>query len=492
MPKQIASSEFEILIGIAGRFPEGASLDDIGRDPEVDLPRRTLQRRLARLVEDGRLSRGGRGRGSRYRVPRNEGSAARPSADARFAEGYAYRPLPLPGTPPRFPADTLAVREPARAGEDDIPVSPEGEAIRRAVRAPIQGRRPVGYDRTFLDRYRPNETFYLPLGARRRLLDMGRSPGGERPAGTYARTIHHRLLIDLSWNSSRLEGNTYSLLETERLLEIGKAGEGKDASETQMILNHKAAIDLLVEEAGHIGFNHYTILNLHALLADNLLANPAACGRLRSIGVAIGGTPYHPLEVPQLVEECFRQILDTAAAIEDPFEQALFAMVQLPYLQPFEDVNKRVSRLAANLPLIRDNLCPLSFVDVPDRAYVDGILGVYELNRVELLRDVFCWAYERSCARYSALRQSLGEPDPFRLRHREAIAEAVRTVVTKTMDRETAVAFLRRRAQDTIPPAERARFMEVVETEIMSLHEGNIARFRLTPREFDAWKRAWR
>ena len=492
MPKQIASSELEALIEVVGRFPDGASLADIGRGLEVDLPRRTLQRWLARLVEDGRLSRRGGGRGSRYRVPQNAGSAVRPAANTHFDEGEYARRTPPPGAAPRLSEDPPAAGEPARIGEDDVPVSPEGEAIRRAVRAPIQARRPVGYDRTFLDRYRPNETFYLPPDARRRLLEMGRSPGGERPAGTYARTIHHRLLIDLSWNSSRLEGNTYSLLETERLLEIGQAGEGKDARETQMILNHKAAIDLLVEEAGRVGFDRRTILNLHALLADNLLADPRACGRLRSIGVAIGGTSYHPLEIPQLVEECFRQILETAAAIEDPFEQAFFAMVQLPYLQPFEDVNKRVSRLAANLPLIRDNLCPLSFIDVPDRAYVDGVLGVYERNRVELLRDVFCWAYERSCARYSALRQSLGEPDPFRLRHREAIAEAVRTVVTEMMDRETAVAFLRRRVHDTTPPTERARFMEVVETEIMSLHEGNVARFRLTPQAFDAWRRAWR
>ena len=94
--------------------------------------------------------------------------------------------------------------------------------------------------------------------------------------------------------------------------------------------------------------------------------------------------------MPQLIEECFRQLLDKAALIPDPFEQAFFALVQLPYLQPFLDVNKRVSRLAANLPLIRANLCPLSFVDVPIHAYVDGLLGVYELNRIELLRDVFC------------------------------------------------------------------------------------------------------
>lgn len=89
-------------------------------------------------------------------------------------------------------------------------------------------------------------------------------------------------------------------------------------------------------------------------------------------------------------------------------------MLHFSYLQPFEDVNKRVSRLAANLPFIRENLSPLSFVDVPERAYIEGLLGVYELNRIELLRDVFVWAYERSCARYSAVRQSLGEPDLIR------------------------------------------------------------------------------
>ncbi len=120
----------------------------------------------------------------------------------------------------------------------------------------------------------------------------------EQPAGTYVQQIFNRLLIDLSWNSSRLEGNTYSLFETERLLELGESAEGKDAREAQMILNHKAAIELLVGQAAEIGFNRYTILNLHALLSDNLLGDPQACGRLRNRPVGIEGTVYHPLEVP--------------------------------------------------------------------------------------------------------------------------------------------------------------------------------------------------
>ena len=281
-------------------------------------------------------------------------------------------------------------------------------------------------------------------------------------------------------------------METERLLELGEVTEGKDALEAQMILNHKSAIELLVEQAEEVSFNRYTIMNLHALLSNNLLSDPQACGRLRTTTVGIGGTVYHPLEVPQLIDECFQQVLDTANAILDPFEQAFFAMVHLPYLQPFEDVNKRVSRLAANLPLIRLNLCPLSFIDVPERSYIDGILGVYELNRTELLRDVFIWAYERSSARYSAVRRSLGEPDIFRLHYRILIAKTVAEIVRRGMDKKTTATFIQQQAAENVALEERARFIEVVETEVMSLHEGNIARYRLRPLQYQKWQKMWR
>jgi Fic family protein len=300
-----------------------------------------------------------------------------------------------------------------------------------------------------------------------------------------------RLLIDLSWNSSRLEGNTYSLLETERLLELGESAEGKNAADAQMILNHKAAIEMLADQAEGIGFNRYTLCNLHAMLADNLLADRQAGGRLRAKPVGITGTVFHPLEVPQSIENYFQQILDKAEAIEDGFEQAFFVMVHIPYLQPFEDVNKRVSRLAANIPLVRRNLCPLSFVDVPKTDYVNGILGVYELNRVDYLRDVFIWAYERSCARYSAVRQSLGEPDPFRLKYRSQVAKLVAEVVQNGQDKRAAVQWIARKAAEMIPAEDRHRFIEAVETELSGLHEGNIARYRLRPSEFKTWKQNW-
>ena len=461
MPKQVPSDQLDAALAAAAQFPAGGSIEDIGGALTNRMAHRTLQRRVARLVAEKRLIAEGSGRASRYR----------PSAGAHLV----------------LPALTMQA-----SVEAYVPISPEAEAVKQAVRETIHQRRPVGYDRAFLDAYRPNQTYYLPAPTRQRLLEAGRSPDAVPPAaGTYARRVLGRLLIDLSWNSSRLEGNTYSLLETERLIELGESAEGKNAKEAQMILNHKAAIELLVDQAAQTGFNRYTVLNLHALLADNLL-DPQACGRLRSIEVVIANSVFHPLAVPQLIEECFQKILDSAAMIDDPFEQSFFAMVHLPYLQPFEDVNKRVSRLAANLPMIRRNLCPLSFVDVPERAYVDGMLGVYELRSVELLRDVFVWAYERSCARYSALRQSLGEPDPFRLQHRVLIAETLAATVRGAMDKQQATAFIRRRAEQALPAQARARFVEVVETELMSLHEGNFARFRLRPSEFQTWRQTWR
>ncbi len=254
-----------------------------------------------------------------------------------------------------------------------------------------------------------------------------------------ARFILDRLLIDLSWASSRLEGNTYSPLDTERLIRYGEEAAGKDASETQMILNHKHAIEMLVESAGEVGFNRYTFLNLHGLLSENLMPDPTASGRLRLRGVHISGTVYMPSAIPQLLDDRFNELLRKAELIRDPFEQAFFVLVHLPYLQPFEYVNKRVARIGANIAFIKHNLCPLTFVDVPERAYVEALLGVYESRRIELLRDVFVWAYERSAQRYIQVKKTLAEPEPLRLKYRSQLHQLVGDVVRAGQTQYTAM-----------------------------------------------------
>ncbi len=459
MPKRL-TKELDDLVEIVARHPLGVPPKKIAESLDGPIPERTLQSRLAKLRKDKRLNSTGKGPSTLYFLPAAQET---PAAADTATEAVAL----------------------------SLPLSTEARRVKRVLMDPVQTRTPVGYDRAFLDDYIPNETHYLASETRQLLLRDGSVMSDDQPAGTYLRKICDRLIVDLTWNSSRLEGNTYSLLETEVLLERGTSAEGKEAHETQMILNHKAAVELLCDEAQELGFNRYTICNLHAVLSDNLLPDPAASGRLRAKSVGIRGSVFVPLDVPQLIEDCLDLILGKASQIDDPFEQAFFTMVHLPYLQPFEDVNKRVSRFAANIPFVRRNLCPLSFVDVPQADYTQGTLGVYELKSIDYLRDVFVWAYRRSCTRYSAIAQSLGEPDPLKLKYREVVQDAVRRVVVASLPKQAAVKAIKDALPSDLDQSTSARLLELIEVELSGLRESNMARYRLTPSQFDAWRRIW-
>lgn len=432
---------------------------------EPRLPRRTALNRLGRLRESGLVERLGEARSTVYRLT--------DAGKARLDKDNTIQPVvTLP--------------------QGESPLSPDAEALRARLRLPVSQRAPVGYRRPFLESYLPNETFYLPENARLLLFEAGSQTGmADEPAGTYARHICQRLLIDLSWNSSRLEGNTYSLLETEQLFQAGRSSDANLSNEAVMILNHKAAIEFLLESSSEADFNRRTILNLHALLTADLLRDPAAEGALRTDPVGIGKSTYLPPAIPTLIESLFDQILAKAQQIRDPFEQAFFAMVHLPYLQPFIDGNKRVSRLAANLPLFQRNLAPLSFVDVSEADYTDGMLAIYELNEIGILREVFIQAYERSAQRYTVIRGAVGDPDPFRVKYRQAISDQVAKIIRARCTRREAVVRLRRWAEESVIEDDRKRFVAAAEETLAGIHEGNFARYRIRPSEFELWQASW-
>lgn len=464
MPKLIHEDELEAVENAISVHVNGASIADLIGQGASDAKRRAMQRRLAKLMKLGRIRSRGTGKGTKYVVA----DASRQAVILHEEEAHLEA-----------------------EGGLLVPISKAGQELQKAIRIPVNKRAPVAYERDFLSRYSPNVTYYLSAGEREYMARVGKAQEGFQPAGTHARHILNRLLIDLSWNSSRLEGNTYTILDTHVLLETGKHAEGKSAEDAQMILNHKDAIEFLVEAANQIGFNRHTILNLHSLLSHNLLPDPQASGRLRNKIVGIGQSAYTPLVTPAIIEECFHEILAKADAIVDPFEQAFFVWVQLPYLQPFEDVNKRVSRLAANIPFIKRNLSPLSFIDVPETLYKDAMLSVYELNRTELARDAFVWAYERSARRYASIRQSLGEPDIFRLRYREPLRTVISSVLQQKLSKSRASKWIEDWSSEHVPAEDRPRFAEVVESELIGLHEGNFARYKVRPSEFYAWKQVW-
>ena len=416
--------------------------------------RRTAQRYLSRLVDDGKAIAQGEGRSRRY--------------------------LALPEQ------DLAMEQEVHNSRTDRIPLSPDSLDIVRHVSQPIEARSPVGYQRDFLETYEPNTSYYLPAPIRRQLQRMGDTGQGSKPGGTHGRSILNRFLIDLSWASSHLEGNTYSRLDTINLIRHGKAAEGKAAFETQMILNHKSAIELLIENADVMKLNRYSLLNLHSALAENLLPNSEDEGRIRRHQVGIGKSVYRPLAGEAHISETLDTLLGKARMISDPFEQSFFMMVHLPYLQPFSDVNKRTSRLVVNLPLIRANLCPLTFLDVPDKAYSKATLGVYEMTRVELLRDLYLWAYERSVQEYQVIKQELVEPDLFRLQHGKIVKQIVHEVVLDP-DAEP-VEAIDKAIPAGMSPSEQEELIALVIEELRRLHEGVLARYRLRPSQFASWK----
>ena len=425
-----------------------------------NVARRTAQRWVTGWVQAGRLAAVGKARARRY-VPAT-GLGISP---ARSDEG-------LPG---------------------DASLAADNAEALFEVGGSSQAWSAAGYELGLLDAYLPNETFYLADALRRQLHGLGDTGQGRLDAGTYARAILHRLSVDLSWASSRLEGVTYTLLEARELIERGTIAEDRAPVETQMILNHATAVELLVENAGAAAFNRYTLLNLHGTLTENLLRDPADEGRLRGDSAETDHGSSRPQPMAPHLEEVLDAALEKAALITDPFEQSFFAMVHLLRLRPFADANKRTSRLMANIPLILANLCPLTFAGVLEADYNRAILGLYERSQLEPMRDLYLRAYERCTRHYRAGRGKLAEPDPVRLEYRDVIRQAVQDVVKYREDEplELIKRFLAAQFAD-VGSAVPAALEAMVVAELDRLHEGVLARYGLRPAQYALWRERWK
>lgn len=165
-------------------------------------------------------------------------------------------------------------------------------------------------------------------------------------------------------------------------------------------------------------------------------------------------------------------------------------MVHIPYLQPFMDVNKRVSRLSANIPLLKNNLCPLTFIGMPEQSYIQGTLGIYELNEISLLKEVYVMAYERSAQEYLAVHQSFVPPDPLKFKYRTQMRELVNMIV-KTGN-ENPHQKIQDYAKSQIALADQSLFIKFVVEELNRLHEGLLAVYKLNTADFEKWKKMQR
>ena len=358
---------------IAAREPVAPSA--LERSLMVSRP--TINRDLRDLLAAGVLDKQGGGRSTRY--------LATAAAEA------ALRALPAVS---QTPAAAVALQW-----------STVAQPLVEALRAPLGTRTPVGYDREFVNSYIPNQSSLLPPQLSADLYNAGRSQD-QKPAGTYAREVLEQLLIDLSWSSSRLEGNNKSLLDTKELFERGQQAGPLD-EDTLMLLNHKSAIEFMVDAVPTQGITVPVIVDLQANLMRDLLRDARDIGSIRRRVVNIDGSVYTPSSIPSLLEETLNAIVDKVRNIRNPVEAAFFLWVNLAYLQPFADGNKRTSRLSANMPLMLYNCAPLSFLDVERSDYATAMLGIYEQRDVSAAVDLFEFIYRRSIQKYSVLRPLL-------------------------------------------------------------------------------------
>lgn len=353
-------------------------------------------------------------------------------------------------------------------------------------------RRPrVAYDFRRLEQYIPNETSWLDKD------EIGRlhSAGGDRrlDATTYSRAIAQKLLVDLSFASSALEGNTYSYLDTQVLIEFGQSAQGKAAEETQMILNHKEAILYLVDNISEIDISPRELRTLHALLSRGLV-EPSAVGDIRKRPVDIGGSAYVPLSIPQKLTEELSTLATKAARIREPFEQSLFLMAFISYLQPFLDVNKRTGRLACNVPLLKNRLAPLSFLELDKEGYVEGLLAFYELDRVDVLKNAYIQGYIATASRYDAYvgrdRATIELEAQRRTDIHGCVKAYVETSVSK--DRRLDIEAFARERFSAEPGDVRHRLIERVAAIVSSLNDANHVAYGIARDTFDEYGRLQR
>ena len=423
----------------------------------LQVSRPTINRDLRDLLAAGFLEKRGDGRSTRYL--------------ATAAAETALRALPAGAQ--------------TSAGSGTLQWSAAAQPLVEALGAPLGTRTPVGYDSGFVTGYIPNQSSLLPPQLATDLYNAGRSQD-QQPAGTYAREVLEQLLIDLSWSSSRLEGNNKSLLDTKELFELGQQGGPLD-EDTLMLLNHKSAIEFMVDAVPTGGITVPTVVDLQANLMRDLLRDARDIGSIRRRVVNIDGSVYTPSSIPSLLEETLNAIVDKVRNIRNPVEAAFFLWVNLAYLQPFADGNKRTSRLSANMPLMLYNCAPLSFLDVERSDYATAMLGVYEQCNVAAAVDLFEFIYRRSIQKYSVLRASLSAPDPIRTKYRQALNELMQFVVFHGRTLDAAFADVEVDAADSVA------LRLIANTELDQLEQYNCARYNLargmTQRWIDAGRR---
>jgi fido (protein-threonine AMPylation protein) len=331
------------------REHSGVSSSDIITGLGLEISPATLRRELTRLVTDNKLTVEGQNKGTRYFisptydmfVPLDIETYFEKEIDQRkIKEGYNFELLGLLADAPLF---TVEERE-------------KLEKLQRQFRQNVSKLTPAQYKKEM-----------------------------------------ERLAVDLSWKSSQIEGNTYSLLETERLLMEMQTASGKSLEEAKMLLNHKEALDYIIENPHYLQpLTVAKIGNIHGILIQNLDVDR----NIRTRRVGITGTNYRPLDNEFQIREALDGVCALVNHRENIFEKALLLLVLISYIQPFNDGNKRTARIVSNAELMANDYCPISFRTVDSIDYKKAMLLFYEQNNLSAFKRIFIDQFDFAVSTY--------------------------------------------------------------------------------------------
>lgn len=385
MAKPLPKSRLEAIVDAVGKRPQGATLVQIAASLEPLPAMRNVQRWVGALVRQKRIVREGSTNATVYKLP-------------------------------------------GAATEDHVFLaSPEGEAIRRLVNQPFEQRAVADYRRVSLESYAPNHSWYVPADVRARLGAAVVAGAGAAPTKPWRDpAIRNQVVADFAWRFGWLEAQlseqcraTLSRSEIDTFLAQPKPLNPR--ADLQLASNQSMALTIIVNRGANIAINRQWLTTVYGALTRQLQGK-ATGGQngetddgdslhrmLRTESLGLRATTYHPSADPWVIEICFNQILGLADGITDPIEQAFFLFVHLLYLEPCRMLNASMACLAMNIALLRAGLPPVTFVGVADSDLLAGVRGVWELNRTELLRDVFVAACEGSRGRYGGVTAGKAE-----------------------------------------------------------------------------------
>lgn len=360
MPRPIAEKQLAQICGVIDGAADGCALGDIAAALSPWPPRRNLQRWLSALVREKRIARVGARRTARYRSQQSAGAVGDIDPDVQ--------PLPV------------------RRGS-------AAQAIQILVSRPLAERAPTTYRRAWLDAYEPNKTWYLPEDVRKQLLTAPGMQGGAALLGDPA--WRKKFTEDVALFGVLLEGESANRAGLQVLLGTPETRED-ERRVVKLAWNHHRCVEDLASRRDKVSVTSEEVLGIADWMDSQIIRSengePVGDSALRIGPLTLSGSAYQPPAGDATLRATFEQLVATAAAINDPFEQAFFLFVHLLYLQPF-NFNFATACLAANLPLVKAKLMPIAFATVPARDIRAAALGVCELNRLELIRQVFLQAY---------------------------------------------------------------------------------------------------